>query len=96
MLDASLTPNNLEAGCNLVHYLAFADHHPYSETDLVRLQEDAMRLGAQLVTTQKDWVRLPAEWRERIFVLPVALALDDDDGDLLRHVETAIAAHKDR
>jgi hypothetical protein len=39
-------------------------------------------------------VRLPAEWRERIFVLPVALALDDD-GDLLRHVETAIAAHKD-
>jgi tetraacyldisaccharide 4'-kinase len=53
-----------------------------------------MRLGAQLVTTQKDWVRLPAEWRERIFVLPVALSLDDD-GDLLRHVETAIAAHKD-
>ena len=84
-----------KAGCNLVHYLAFADHHPYSETDLVRLQEDAMRLGAQLVTTQKDWVRLPAEGRERIFVLPVALALDDVDGNLLRHVETAIAAHKD-
>jgi len=82
-----------KAGCNLVHYLAFADHHPYSETDLVRLQEDAMRLGAQLVTTQKDWVRLPAEWRERIVVLPVALALDDD-GALLTHVESAINAHQ--
>ena len=82
-------------GADLRGKRTFADHHPYSETDLVRLQEDAMRLGAQLVTTQKDWVRLPAEWRERIFVLPVALALDDDDGDLLRHVETAITAHKD-
>jgi len=57
------------------------------------LQEDAMRLGAQLVTTQKDWVRLPAEWRERIVVLPVALALDDDRA-LLTHVESAINAHQ--
>ena len=82
-----------KAGCNLAHYLAFADHHPYSETDLVRLQEDAMRLGAQLVTTQKDWVRLPAEWRERIVVLPVALAIDDD-GALRADVEAAISAHQ--
>lgn len=82
-----------KAGCNLVHYLAFADHHPYSETDLVRLQEDAMRLGAQLVTTQKDWVRLPAKWRERIVVLPVALSIDDG-GALRADVEAAISAHQ--
>jgi len=83
-----------KAGCNLVRYLAFADHHPYSETDLVRLQEDAMRLGAHLITTQKDWVRLPAEWRNRVFVLPVALFLAHDDA-LVAHVKTAITAHKD-
>lgn len=83
------------AGCNLSHYLAFADHHRYSETDLLRLREDAMRLGAQLVTTQKDWVRLPAEWRERIAVLPVALAIDDD-GALRADVEAAISAHQKR
>mgnify|MGYP001398371271 CR=1 FL=1 len=82
-----------KAGCNLVDYLAFADHHIYSETDLVRLQEDSMRLGAQLVTTQKDWVRLPAEWRERIVVFPVTLAIDDD-GALRTGVEAAISAHQ--
>ena len=59
----------------------------------MRLQEDAMRLGAQLVTTQKDWVRLPAVWRERIVVLPVALAIDDD-GALCADVEAAISAHQ--
>ena len=64
------------AGANLVHQLAFADHHPYSEVDLLRLQEDATRLGAALMTTKKDWVRLPGEWRERISFLSVTLALD--------------------
>jgi len=62
-----------------VHQLAFADHHPYSEVDLSRLQEDATRLGAALMTTKKDWVRLPAEWRERISFLPVTLDLDHED-----------------
>ena len=62
---------------NLVHHLAFADHHPYSEADLVKLQEDAVRHGAALITTQKDWVRLPAEWRERVGFLPVKLELED-------------------
>ena len=69
-----------EAGANLAHQLAFADHHPYSETDLVRLQEDAARLGASLITTKKDWVRLPVEWRDRVNFLPVSLELDQADG----------------
>ena len=64
------------AGANLVHQLAFADHHPYSEADLTRLQEDAARLGAVLMTTKKDWVRLPPEWRERVGFLPVTLGFD--------------------
>ena len=63
------------AGANLVRSLAFADHHPYSEADLVRLQEDAARLGAALVTTNNDCVRLPAECRERIWFFPVSLDL---------------------
>ena len=67
------------AGANLVHQLAFADHHLYSEVDLARLQEDASRLGATLMTTKKDWVRLPGEWRERISFLPVTLNLDHED-----------------
>ena len=41
------------AGANLVHQLAFADHHLYSEVDLARLQEDASRLGATLMTTKR-------------------------------------------
>ena len=66
-----------------VKTLTFADHHPYSEADLTRLYLEATQLGAELITTQKDWVRLPPEWRERIFVLDVSLMLDDDDAEQL-------------
>lgn len=77
------------AGANLVHHLAFADHHPYSETDLTQLQEDAARLGAILITTKKDWVRLPAEWRERVGFLSVTLAIDQED-DLIDKIALVV------
>ena len=82
-----------ETGANLVHQLAFADHHPYSEADLVKLQEDAARHGAALITTQKDWVRLPAEWRERVGFLPVKLELDNS-APLMAALYQAIDAKK--
>ena len=82
-----------DAGVNIVRELAFADHHPYSETDLVRLQEDANRFGATLITTKKDWVRLPAEWRERVGFLPVTLNLERAD-DLLDSIVSTIAGKR--
>jgi len=51
---------DLEAeGLDLLGFRAFADHHPYSRTDLRTLAEEARRLGVALVTTEKDLARLP-------------------------------------
>ena len=33
--------------------------------------------GAGLVTTEKDWVRLPIDWRARIIPWPVRARFDD-------------------
>ena len=65
-------------GINLVKSSAFADHHPYSSVDLDRLFSDAHHLGAELVTTQKDWIRLPSEWRERVSVISVTMQFEPD------------------
>ena len=85
---ADLFRSILSAGGNLVRQIAFADHHPYSQLDLARLQEDAHRHGADLITTQKDWMRLPADWRGAMAMLPVTLEIDQDGG-LLARVGTA-------
>ena len=70
----------ISAGGNLVRQIAFADHHPYSQLDLARLQEESHRLGAEMITTHKDWIRLPADWRGAITMLPVTLDMDNDGG----------------
>jgi tetraacyldisaccharide 4'-kinase len=66
-----------ETGHAPVHSIAFADHHPYTEPDLQRLRSEARRLDATLITTTKDFVRLPKPARTGIRTLRVGLAWDD-------------------
>ncbi len=59
------------AGCDLVFFAEFPDHARYDEATLERLAARAKAAGAGLVTTEKDWMRLPPAWRERIVAWPV-------------------------
>ncbi|WP_339742969.1 tetraacyldisaccharide 4'-kinase [uncultured Maricaulis sp.] len=59
------------AGADLSETGQFADHHPYSKGDLKRLQRLATAHDAALITTEKDWVRLPAAMRDDVTAWPV-------------------------
>ena len=76
------------AGAGIRKRVAFADHHPFTEAEIRRLLEDAERDSAIPVTTEKDHVRLPASLRDRVRVLTVSLAWDDN-GALLDMIENA-------
>ena len=65
------------AGCELVDFAPFPDHAAYDEATLKRLADRAQVFGAGLVTTEKDWVRLPATWQARIAPWPVRAEFDD-------------------
>ena len=60
-----------EMGGQICASRRFSDHHPYSENEIRKLHADAERLNAQLVTTQKDFVRIAEHQREGIFPLPI-------------------------
>ena len=59
---------------------AFADHHPYSIADCRQLTADAAVRGAQLVTTAKDYVRLPEDFRGQVRVVPLEMRFADMAG----------------
>ena len=55
---------------------AFADHYQYTAADLDKLYALARRKKAKLVTTEKDWVRLPADARDKIKFAPLTMQIE--------------------
>ncbi|MEF3048072.1 tetraacyldisaccharide 4'-kinase [Pseudotabrizicola sp. L79] len=64
-------------GAEVVKAVALDDHQPISDILLNRLEAEAQVLGAQLVTTEKDQIRLPAAHRHRVLAMVVRLQFDD-------------------
>ena len=51
---------------NVVYKKSYADHYQYTEQDIKFLLNLAEKKNAKLVTTEKDWVRLPQNVRDEI------------------------------
>ena len=56
---------------------ALSDHQPLGDALMTRLLREARSLGAQVVTTEKDAVRLAPALRAQVMTVPVRLRLDD-------------------
>lgn len=61
---------------SVINSIPFPDHHVFTASDIARLKAEAAAKGARLITTEKDFVRLPDAARTIVSVLPVTLKVD--------------------
>lgn len=66
-----------EAGADVIALRSFPDHHPYTPAEMADLIAEAAAAKARLVTTAKDEVRLPAEFRDQVTVFRISIAWDN-------------------
>jgi tetraacyldisaccharide 4'-kinase len=75
-------------GATVMGERRFADHHAFSDRDAAQLMTEAGRIGARLVTTEKDFVRLrrtgaQADLKQTSRPVPIVLQVRDGDGAIL-------------
>jgi len=84
-------------GARLIDARAYPDHYRYSERQARSLLREARDYNAMLVTTEKDWVRLPADDGSDAAELkhrsrPFAIAVEFEDAAAVKNLLSAAIA----
>jgi tetraacyldisaccharide 4'-kinase len=83
-----------EVGLKLREMKSFPDHHAYTTEELESLVQGAEGKNLQLLTTMKDWVRLPDAFKPKVAALEVELTFRDPMG-LLHTIQSSTLAARD-
>jgi tetraacyldisaccharide 4'-kinase len=62
-----------QTGLSLHATQSFPDHHPYSDADMQKILSFRKRNNMPIVTTEKDYVRIPEAYLKEIIAIPATL-----------------------
>ena len=65
-------------GGDVVEEMPYADHYKYKNSDIENLFSLASEYKAGLITTEKDYVRLPKGYRKGVTAWPVSVTFEDE------------------
>ena len=65
-------------GADLAEEVPFADHHKFTVSEIEHLFLLASEQNAALITTEKDYVRLPSGYRKGVHTFPVTVQFEDE------------------
>jgi len=65
----------MENNINVIKEIIFPDHYHYKKDDIKKIKLDAKKVGANIITTEKDYVKLTEEDKKEIKYLEISLEL---------------------
>ena len=63
---------------NIIDEIIYPDHYMYNESDIIRIKKHANNLGAKIITTEKDYVKISHLDKEDINLLEVDLIIENE------------------
>ena len=77
-------PNNFKEilkknSFQIVDEIIFSDHYSFKQNDIEKIKKRAENLSAEIITTEKDYLRIPEKEREGINFLEIKLEIEDED-----------------
>lgn len=79
----------IKIGYEVEDFLVFPDHHPYTINDMKKIIKTASKHNYPIITTEKDYVRLPSPYNKEIEKIEVKMCFDDENGFLdflIKHI----------
>lgn len=84
-----------DLGLEVKEKISFPDHYHYKNSDLIKLLKLSEEKNSFLVTTRKDFVKIPPPWQNKVYVLDIKIQFDDEEA-LYRYMCEKIPILKER
>ena len=68
----------LENKFNVAREIVFADNYDYSLNDLEKIRNIAKNEKLKIITTEKDFMKIPEEFKKKINFLSIDLFIEDE------------------
>ncbi len=66
-------------GYKIIKSFSFSDHHNFSYKDLKKIKDSALNSNSSIITTEKDYIRLPQTFKNDVVTLPIEIKFDNED-----------------
>ncbi len=73
----------------IIEEITFPDHYNYQDKDILKIIDKANSNNAEIITTEKDFKRIPQNFKEKISFLEINMKIKDED-KLVQFLKTKI------
>ena len=74
---------------NIIKEIIFPDHYNYTQTDIRKIKFQAKNLGAKILTTEKDYVKIDSNESKNIQFLEIELTIKEEE-KLIKYLKLTI------